>query len=115
MEIMVCAGCLMFGIMLLRVFFTLWRVIDKRLHPEKLEAAKDTPEVAFKGLRKKVVDVQMKDGTLLRHHKYVKTILFGDSDFSICALVYYELQSPKGNGVFICGSDILKIETCRGV
>ena len=101
------------GIVMLKVFFTLWSVVEKRLHPEKMDKPDNTPEVAFRGLKKKTIDVHMKNGDVLKQHKYRKTLVFGDGEFATCTLLYFELTSPEETDVFICGSDIMKIETCK--
>lgn len=59
---------------------------------------------------KKVV-VQMKSGDFLQDCEYKSTLFFGDGEFSTCTLVYFELEKPDGNRLYVCGSDILKIET----
>lgn len=105
-------GAIVGAIIGLKVFFTLWRLVEKRLNPEKADKHDNTPEVAFRGLKRKTVDVHMKNGDVLRNHKYVKTLVFGDGEFATCTLVYFELESPEGNGVFICGADIMKLESC---
>ena len=97
----------------LKAFFTLWLLVEKRLHPEKLDGLRNTPEVAFGGLRGRSVDVHMKSGEVLRRHRYTKTLLFGDGEFSVCALVYFELESAEGKGVFVCGADVARLETAE--
>ena len=113
MPFLIVIGAIVGAIVGLKIFFTLWRLVEKRLHPEKLEKPDNTPEVAFRGLKKKTVDVHMKNGDVLRNHKYIKTLVFGEGDFSTCTLIYFELESPTGAGVFICGTDIMKLETCK--
>ncbi|MGB5686901.1 MAG: hypothetical protein WBM35_13895 [Candidatus Electrothrix sp.] len=103
------------GIITLKVFFTLWKLIDKRLHPDDFDKPENTPETAFRGLKKKSVNVYLKNGDVLTNHKYKKTLMFGDGEFAAVALLYFELTSPEGNGIFVCGSDITRIETCKEV
>lgn len=105
-------GFIVAAIIGLKVFFTLWRVLEKRLHPELLDKPDNTPEVAFRDLKGAAVNVYMKNGDLLKEYKYLKTLVFGN-EFERCSLLYFELKSPGGNIVFICGSDIAKLETCR--
>jgi hypothetical protein len=52
-----------------------------------------------------------KNGDILRNYRYLKTLLFGDGDYSTCTNLYFEFKSPEGNGVFISGMDISRIET----
>lgn len=106
-------GAIVAAIIGLKVFFTLWRVVEKRLHPEKMDKPDNTPEVAFRGLKRKSVNVYMKNSDILRNHKYIKTLVFGDGEFATCTMVYFELESPEGNGVFVCGADITKLETIK--
>lgn len=44
----------------LKVFFTPWRLVEKRLNPEKADKPDNTPEVAFRGPQRKAMDVRMK-------------------------------------------------------
>jgi hypothetical protein len=106
-----CVTAVVTGIIVLKVFFTLWRVVEKRLHPERITSPTTTPEVSFGGLRKKPVNVYMKNGDILRNYRYLKTLLSGDGDYSTCTNLYFEFKSPEGNGVFISGMDISRIET----
>ncbi len=113
MPFLIVIGAIVGSVIGLKVFFTLWRVVEKRLHPEKVDKPDTNPEFAFRGLKKKTVDVHMKNGDVLRAHKYLKTLVFGEGDFATCTLIYFELESPAGTQVFICGTDILKLETCN--
>jgi hypothetical protein len=92
-------GSIVGAIIGLKVFFTLWKILEKRLHPDQFSKPSSTPETAFRGLKGKTVVVQMKNGEVLQDCEYKST------------LVYFELEKPDGNRLYICGSDILKIET----
>ncbi|HCF94931.1 MAG TPA: hypothetical protein DEW46_07710 [Verrucomicrobia bacterium] len=104
-------GSIVGAIIGLKVFFTLWKILEKRLHPEQFSKPPSTPETAFRGLKGKKVVVQMKSGDFLQDCEYKSTLFFGDGEFSTCTLVYFELEKPDGNRLYVCGSDILKIET----
>ncbi|MDA3798244.1 MAG: hypothetical protein PF692_04090 [Kiritimatiellae bacterium] len=101
------------GVLILKIFFTLWKVLEKKLHPNDFDKPTNTPETAFKDLKKKIVNVYMKNGDILKEHKYKKTLYFGDEEYSWYALVYFELEAPNQTKVFISSSDILKIETTK--
>jgi len=104
-------GTIVGAIIALKVFFTLWKILEKRLHPEQFSKPASTPETAFRGLKGQKVVVQMKSGEFLQDCEYKATLFFGDGEFGTCTLVYFEFQKPDGNRLYICGSDILKIET----
>ncbi len=104
-------GSIVAAIVGLKVFFTLWRILEKKLHPEQFSKPSATPETAFRGLKGKKVVVQMKSGESLQDCGYKSTLFFGDGEFGTSSLVYFELEKPDGNRLYICGSDILKIET----
>ena len=104
-------GSIVAAIIGLKVFFTLWKILEKRLHPEQFSKPSSTPETAFRGLKGKKVTVQMKNGETIPDCLYKSTLFFGDGEFGTCTLVYFELEKPDGNRQYICGTDILKIET----
>ena len=104
-------GAIVGAIIGLKVFFTLWKMLEKRLHPEQFSKPSSTPETAFRGLKGKKVVVQLKNGEVLQDCEYKSTLFFGDGEFGTCTLVYFELEKPDGDRLYICGSDILKIET----
>jgi len=101
------------AVLVLKVFFTLWKILEKKLHPSDFDKPTNTPETAFKDLKKKIVNVYMKNGDVLEKHKYKKTLYFGNGEYSWCALVYFELEAPNQTQVFISSADILKIETTK--
>jgi len=98
------------AIILLKVFFTLWRLLEKRVHPDKFEKLPSTPESAFRDLKGKAVLLHMKNGETIHDSKYRKTLFFSNGEFG-CTLVYFELEKPDGTRIFVSGSDIMKIET----
>ena len=49
-------GTIVGAIIFIKVFFTLWRIIEKKLHPEKFEKIYCAPEVLFSDLKKKKVE-----------------------------------------------------------
>ncbi len=104
-------GSIVGAIIGLKVFFTLWKILEKRLHPEQFSKPSSTPETAFRGLKGKKVIIRMKSGEVIHDCEYKTTLFFGHGEFSTCNLVYFELAKPDGNRLYICGSDILKIET----
>ncbi len=106
-------GSIVAAIIGLKVFFTLWKILEKRLHPEQFAKPSSTPETAFRGLKGKKVVVQMKTGEVLQDCAYKSTLFFGNGEFGMCTLVYFELEKPDGNRLYVCGIDILKIETTR--
>lgn len=97
----------------LKIFFTLWRLLEKRLHPEQFVKRSSTPETAFRGLKGKPIVVHMKNGEIISDAKYRANLFFGDREFGTCTLVYFDLERSDGTRVFICGADILKIETTK--
>ena len=94
-SFLICLGSIVAAIIILKVFFTLWWVVEKRLHPDKIRLPTSTPEVSFEGLKKKSVNVYMKNGEILKNHTYLKTLLFGAGDFATCTVVYFEFESPE--------------------
>jgi len=108
---LISVGAIAGAIVGLKVFFTLWRILEKRLHPEQFSKPSATPETAFRGLKGRRVVVRMKTGETIPECAYRSTLVSGDAEFSTCRLVYFELEKSDGERIFICGSDILTIET----
>jgi hypothetical protein len=106
-------GAIVGAIIGLKVFFTLWRILEKRLHPENFVKPSSTPETAFRGLKGKAIIVHMKNGEVISNVEYKATLFFGDGEFGTCTLVYFDVERSDGTQVFICGADILKIETTK--
>jgi hypothetical protein len=106
-------GAIVGAIIGLKVFFTLWRILEKRLHPENFIKPSSTPETAFRGLKGKTIIIHMKSGEVISDVKYKATLFFGDGEFVTCTLVYFDMERSDGTHVFICGSDIQKIETTK--
>jgi hypothetical protein len=110
-PILVMVGIIVFTVIGLKVFFTLWKLLEKRLHPEQFSKPSSTPEAAFRGLKGKKVIVQMKCGEIIEGCQYKATLFFADGEFSMCPTVYFDFEKADGNRLYICGADILKIET----
>jgi hypothetical protein len=106
-------GAIVGAIIGLKIFFTLWKIVDKRFHPEQFAKPSSTPETAFRGLRNKQVLIQLKNGETIKDCKYNTTLFFGDGEFGTSTLVYFEFQQQDGNKLYLCGTDIMKIETRR--
>ncbi|NCB26804.1 MAG: hypothetical protein EOM62_15240 [Bacteroidia bacterium] len=104
-------GAIVAAIIGLKVFFTLWKLLEKRMLPENFQKPSSTPESAFKGLRGKRVLVQLKSGESIEGCEYRATLFFGEGEFCMCPTVYFDFEKPDGNRLYLCGSDILKIET----
>ncbi len=64
-------------------------------------------------MKGKKVIVQMKNGDTLLDCEYKTNHFFGDGEFGMCSLVYFELKKPDGNQIYICGTDILSVETTK--
>ena len=110
-PILIMVGIIVSTVIGLKVFFTLWKLLEKRLHPEQFSKPSNTPEVAFRGLKGKKVVVQMKSGEIIGDCQYRATLFFGDGEFNMCPIVYFDFEKTDGNRLYICGTDILKIET----
>ena len=109
-QFLIVIGSIVGAIIALKIFFTLWRLLEKKLHPDKFEKLYSAPEVVFADLKKKVVTVTLKNGDILIDHKYKKSVYFGDGEFGLPKPVYFELESPEKNLIFVSGADIIKIE-----
>ncbi|MFM6131194.1 MAG: hypothetical protein ACKPBV_21145 [Sphaerospermopsis kisseleviana] len=55
-----CTIAVIGAVIILKVFSTLWLIIDKKYHPEKIRTTK-TPETAFGDLNGKIIDVYLKE------------------------------------------------------
>lgn len=110
-PVLMMAGAFVAVVIGLKVFFTLWKLFEKRLHPEQFSKPSNMPEIAFRGLKGKPVSVQMKSGEIIGDCQYKATLFFGDGEYNVCPTVYFDFEKPDGNHVYICGTDILKIET----
>ena len=98
------------AIVFLKVFFTLWRLLDKKLHPENIYKTQNTPEVVFKDLKKKYVTIHMKNGNTLNKCFYKKCLYFGDSEFGVSSPIYFEIKNSNNKLIYISGADIWTIE-----
>ena len=106
-----CVAAIVGGAIALRVFFTLWRVVEKRLFPERYAAPPNAPHSVFPDLKGKRVIVHMKNGEVLKDHTYRKNFYFGSGEFdSFCTIVYFELIDPEGRHLYIAAADIWKLE-----
>jgi hypothetical protein len=90
-------------IMLVKIFNTMWLIVDKKFHPEKIRTSK-TPETAFGELKNKFIDVDLKDGDSV-HGMYERTLYFNDGEFTINTCVYFQLK-VNDKACFIAGNDI---------
>ena len=104
-------GVIVAPIIGLKVFFTLWKLLEKRLHPEQFSKPPNPPEAAFRGLKGKKIVVQLKNGEIIEGCQYKATLYFSDGHYNVCPIVYFDFEKPDGNRLYICGLDILKIET----
>ena len=110
-DFLIVLGSIVGAIVGLKVFFTLWKVLEKRLHPEQFLKPRSAPETAFKGLKGRKVIVRTKTGEVIKECQYKATLYFNDGEFTVCPTVYFELEKADGNRLFISGADILSIET----
>ena len=99
------------AIISLKVFFTLWGILDRKWDPGKVGS---TPETAFKDLKKKTVRVSLRDGTVIDEAKYAKTLYFNNSEIALNTTVFFQLIKPDQSLLFISGSDIVLIEEQSG-
>ncbi len=103
-------GVVVGGIVSLKVFFTLWGVVERKLRPDKIENAMET---SFKDLRKKRVVVKLRNGDLLEDHIYAKTLCFERSEYASDNPIYFQFSDPAGHDVYVSGSEIVSI-ACSG-
>lgn len=95
----------------LKMFFTLWRVAERRFWPDLVRNA---DEMAFKGLRNCLVTVHLKDGSVLPEVRYIRTMCFDSGEFGLNGPVYFEFQSQDQETVLVSGSEIGRISTRKG-
>ena len=107
-------GAITAAIILVKVFFTLWKVLEKRLHPEQFGQPAATPEFVFRRLNGKKATVVLKNGERLQDCDYQATHLFGDGEFAFRAILYFEFITTDNRRVFLAGTEILRIETDAG-
>ena len=98
-------------IIIVKVFFTFWRILEKRLHPEKFDKRTAKPEFSFPHLKGKKATITMKNGEQLQNCEYQFTHLFGDGEFAFVQLIYFEFITADKRRIFLSSADILKIET----
>lgn len=99
------------AIIALKVFFTCWKLLEKRLFPEQFAKPNNSSQTAFRGLKGRHVILQLKNGEIIQDYQYITTIFFGDGEFNICPTVYFAFEKTDRQRIYICGADILKIET----
>ena len=107
-------GSIVAAIVVVKVFFTLWRVLEKRLHPEQFVKPSATPEFVFRRLKGKKATVVLKNGERLQDCEYQSTHLFGDGEFAFSAVLYFEFITADNRRNFLAGAEILRIETDAG-
>jgi hypothetical protein len=93
------------GVVALKIFFTLWGPVDRRLNPDKLLNA---VEASFRRLREKRVDVHLLEGDVLRDCTYRRTLHFDAGEFAANP-VYFEFEDPEGRTVLVPGARIGRI------
>ena len=99
------------AIIIVKVFFTFWRILEKRLHPEKFDKRTARPEFSFPNLKGKKATVTLKNGEQLQDCEYQFTHLFGDGEFAFVQIIYFEFITANKRRIFLSNADILKIET----
>ncbi len=52
------------AVIILKVFFSIWRLIEKKINPEFAERISHTPETAFKNLKDKEMTIFLKNGEI---------------------------------------------------
>jgi len=104
-------GAITGAIIILKVFFTLWRVLEKWLHPEKFVGPTDTLEFTFQRLKGKKAAITLKNGEQLQNCEYQSTHLFGDGNYAVANILHFEFITADKRRIFLSNADILKIET----
>ena len=85
LPFLLAVGAIVAAIVVVKVFFTLWRILEKRLHPEQYAKPAATPEFVFRRLHGKKVTIVLKNGECLQDCDYQSTHLFGDGEFAFRA------------------------------
>lgn len=106
-NFIMCVGAIVGGIICLKIFFSLWGILDRRWNPGKVS---DTPESAFKDLKRKTIHIVLRSGETLEFRVYEKTLFFNDGEMGYNAVVYFQVRNPEGIRQYIAGSDIVLIE-----
>jgi len=94
------------SIILLKVFFTVWGPVHRKLNPESVQ---DTPESAFKDLKGKTVRITMMDGSVAEG-MYEKTLYFNDGEMGLNSVVFFQLRLRDGRMAFMPSTALGKIE-----
>jgi len=106
-------GSIIGAIIGLKIFFSLWRLLEKKIHPDKFERIEKAPEVIFNNLKKKKINIFMKNGESINDCLYKKTLYFGDGELGFNAPIYFQVEDNNKKLIFISGADIWKIETTK--
>ena len=114
LPFLLAVGAIVAAIVVVKVFFTLWRILEKRLHPEQFAQPAATPEFVFRRLHGKKVTIVLKNGERLQDCDYQSTHLFGDGEFAFRAVLYFEFITADNRRNFLAGAEILRIETDAG-
>lgn len=99
------------GIICIKIFFTLWVLVEKKIYPEKFEEIGNIPESVFRSLKGKSVTIYIKNGEIINNVRYKKTFYFDDGEFGMSNPVYFEFVDAEKKYIYISGADIWKIET----
>ena len=94
------------SIILLKVFFTVWGPVHRKLNPESVQ---DTPESAFRDLKGKTVRITMVDGSV-GEGMYEKTLYFNDGEMGLNSVVFFQLRHRDGRMAFMPSTALGKIE-----
>lgn len=108
-NFIICTATIVGGIVILKVFFSSWGLVDKKWNPEKIRIG-TTPETAFKDIKGKLITIKLKNGDKISNCKYEKTLFFNDGEMAMNTVVYFQVKSSIGNTIFIAGSDVALIE-----
>jgi hypothetical protein len=112
-EFAICVASVTAAIIIAKIFFTLWRLFEKRVHPEMFERDKvnSALEAAFGNIKGKNVDVYLRNGEIIKQHKYVKASCLRAGQIDEHPIVYFELIDSEEKTVYIAVADAWKIET----
>lgn len=100
------AAIIVTSLVTLKVFFTLWRLVERKLFPEKLENAM---EITFKTFRNRRVTIVTRSGPVFEGYRYVKSVYFDVSEFGSANPVYFEFRDASEQAVLVAGTEIVCI------
>lgn len=77
------------GVISLKIFFTLWRTIERKINPD---SCKDTPETTFKALKNKTVVVTLKTGAVIQDLVYQKSLYIDGTEYAPVNCIFVQFE-----------------------